>query len=290
MNQQFTTNRPSARAFRIGVVVSSVVLAGYFVFTAVMIAKYGAYIRWFGWKSDFRQGMGVVTAVNDKGPVAEILAVGDRVLAINGDTRVQIVGSAPLLWWEQGWAPRTTSYTLLVDRLGQEFEVDVTSAIFQDEKRWMWKVPILVSALVFWVVYTLIGWLRPGEWMPQLMVVTGFATVCVLLNATIQKSWWFMSKWEFFAAFALTCVHPINLFLSYVLAAVFVTPGTMSGGRSPVESPDSQSTLAVLPSHEGTLDLPAGEDSRSFKVQGGSGGGSALLFWSGRPSTSRSTP
>jgi hypothetical protein len=63
----------------------SAILFGLYVFTAVMIARYGALYRDFGWVVARRDGNWVVTNVTPHGPAEGKLQVGDVLLAITGD-------------------------------------------------------------------------------------------------------------------------------------------------------------------------------------------------------------
>jgi len=249
-------SRISARSYRIGVAVVSVVLAGYFVFVSVLLVKHGPYIRWFGADSEPQNGKIVVTSVHDYGPAKGVLTVGDSILAINGDERVHIVGAYLLLFEE----PLLPSYTLLIERQGTELEVELAAMILDMEDHWIGKVPMVIAGLALWAMATFVGLLRPGDRVPRTFTEAGFAASAVCLTVTLHTSWWSFSPWELAFAFVLGGVNPIHYLLLYRFAAVLTTPGATRTPPPSAESPDSESTQAMQPSRDLTLDLPTGED------------------------------
>jgi len=256
VNSQPSANRISARSYRIGVAVVSVVLAGYFVFISVLLVKHGPYIRWFGSTSERQDGKIVVTSVHDYGPAKGVLTVGDTILAINGDERVQIVG-AYLLLFEK---PLLPSYTILIERQGTELEVELAAMILDREDHWVGKIPMVIAGLALWAMATFVGLLRPGDRVPRAFTEVGFATSAVCLNVTLHTSWWSFSPWELAFAFVLGGAIPFNHLLLYRFTAVLTTPGATRTPPPSAGSPDSESTQAMQPSRDLTLDLPTGED------------------------------
>ncbi len=256
VKSQPSANRISARSYRICVAVISVVLAGYFVFVSVLLVKHGPYIRWFGAETEPQNGKIVVTSVHDFGPAKGVLTVGDTILAINGDERVQIVGAYLLLFEE----PLLPSYTLLIERQGTELEVELQAMILDMEDHWIGKVPMVIAGIALWAMATFVGLLRPGDRVPRAFTEAGFAASAVCLNVTLHTSWWSFSSWELAFAFVLNSVNPIHHLLLYRFAAVLTTPGATRTPPPSAGSPDSESTQAMQPSQDLTLDLPTGED------------------------------
>src|SRR5439155_15391035 len=68
------------------------------------------------WRAGFRDGAWRVTSVDPNGPAAGVLAPGDRLLAIAGDSRAALVGPASRV----RELPAGVPYDLRFERRGEE--------------------------------------------------------------------------------------------------------------------------------------------------------------------------
>src|SRR5438093_7278404 len=103
----------------------------------------------------------VVATVDENGPAAGRLQPGDRLLALNGDGRVAVLG---YLFFAN--APVGEIYRLDVDRHGTRTSVDLLMAV--GPGRQMWLVFLAVS-ITFFAVGAALGVLRPDD--PQVRLI-----------------------------------------------------------------------------------------------------------------------
>src|SRR4030095_13433211 len=75
------------------VVLVCLVYAGFFAFTVYAGARYYGVRKAPGWSPNRNDGTGwFVSSVDDAGPAAGRIQLGDRLLAINGDERHAVIG------------------------------------------------------------------------------------------------------------------------------------------------------------------------------------------------------
>src|SRR5215218_11447803 len=103
---------PSHRFQAILLALSLVPLSASIVATAA-IWRYGAHEPNLGW-STRRSDPGVIGAVEPDGPAAGRLLAGDRILAMDGDVRVTVLGT----YWKRRYLQPGRPYTLDVLRSG----------------------------------------------------------------------------------------------------------------------------------------------------------------------------
>ena len=144
----------SRSAFRMVALVMSGLVTVWFVFTTIVVFRYGDRIRDFGWTAD---GL-VVRSVATSGPAAGRLHPGDVIAAFNGDRRVARVGQENFRFF----VPPGASYSLTIHRDGVEQTVTLTpqtGPTSAEQKRLAYGM--LVNALALLVVFTLIAAYRP---------------------------------------------------------------------------------------------------------------------------------
>ena len=95
----------------------------------------------YGWTLAARDTGWVFTTVDENGPAAGRLEVGDRLLALNGDTRAAVLG---YLFFAN--APLGEIYRLDVDRRGTPVSMDLLMA--EGPGRQLWLVFLIVSIVL----------------------------------------------------------------------------------------------------------------------------------------------
>src|SRR5690348_2732273 len=103
--------------------VMGTIILGFYVFAGVMIFKYGGLREGVGWRRDFGGNSWYVSEVDPSGPAAGKLQSGDRIVAIDGDTRVQRVD--PFLKLRIDVAG--TSYSMRVARGAEDRQFQLNS-------------------------------------------------------------------------------------------------------------------------------------------------------------------
>src|SRR3984893_14399188 len=87
------SDEPRRPVFFWVVLLTCVVYAGLFAFTVYAVARYYGFEKAAGWSCDRTDGTAwFVTHVDDTGPAAGRIQVGDRLLAVNGDERRAVIG------------------------------------------------------------------------------------------------------------------------------------------------------------------------------------------------------
>jgi eukaryotic-like serine/threonine-protein kinase len=170
------TSRASRPAFSWIVLALGAGLALLFAAAFVLVARHGGREARLGWEpGPADDGRVVVAAVDPSGPASGVLAPGDRVVAVDGDRRVN--------WASFDWlmlpVPTRASYTLAAARNGREFEARLP-VVVGTRPGWQWTA--IVRAFVALVLCTTgltVGLLRPEQRVARLY------SLSVLLSAPI---------------------------------------------------------------------------------------------------------
>jgi len=130
----------------------------------------------------------VVATVDENGPAAGRLEPGDRLLALNGDERVAVLGS---LFFANARVGEI--YRLDVDRRGTRTSVDLLMAV--GPGRQMWLVFLTVS-IAFFAVGAALGVVRPED--PQVRLITALmiAAACGMILEVLGSIRTFLVGWE----------------------------------------------------------------------------------------------
>ena len=128
------TSRASRPVFSWIVLALGAGLALLFAAAFVLVARHGGSEARLGWEpGPADDGSVVIAAVDPSGPAAGVLAPGDRVVAVDGDRRVN--------WASFDWlmlpVPTRASYTLAAARNGREFEARLP-VVFGTRPGWQW--------------------------------------------------------------------------------------------------------------------------------------------------------
>jgi eukaryotic-like serine/threonine-protein kinase len=162
--------------FSVAVVCGAIVFALY-VFAGLMIFQYGSLGRGFGW-SYVAKADGCY--VNYAGTASD-LRVGDRVLAINGETSISPVNPLRIL----RDIPPDGVYTVRVLRGSSEHEYQFTLPLVRNPRNFIYIFPKLLVSIAFYIVGLLIGLLKPQQRVAQIACLASLANAVLFLGLAL---------------------------------------------------------------------------------------------------------
>jgi hypothetical protein len=142
-----------------------------------MIARYGALGRAFGWSYVAKADGCYVNYVGKEVG----LRVGDKVLAINGDTSVGQVYPLRIL----RDVPADGAYTVRVLRGSTEHEYQLTLPLIRNPGNLIYILPKVLVSIAFFVVGFLIGVLKPQQRVAQLACLSSMANAILFLGLAL---------------------------------------------------------------------------------------------------------
>ena len=171
------------------VLVTCVVYAGLFAFTVYAVARYYGFEKAAGWTCTRTDGTAwFVSHVDDAGPAAGRIEVGDRLLAINGDERRAVIG-----FFQWAFVDGGKTYTVDLDRRGERVSVELPMALVSGQR--LTPIYALVG-LAFFICGAALALLRPQD--PQVRLAGAFlmSVGFVTLLMTEQSTFTFLAGWE----------------------------------------------------------------------------------------------
>ncbi len=169
-----------------GVVLVGLLMLGLYVFAGVMVYRYGAVATDYGWEADRRGDAWYVSSVNPQGAAAGRLAVNDRILAVDDDTRIALVG--PNL----KTIPPDSTYTIRVVRGGGEQQLTLHAPLKRDYRRLGRTFSYLIVSVAFFLLALLMGALKPEERITRLACIALFAPALFFLQRaapSLEAAW-----------------------------------------------------------------------------------------------------
>jgi len=187
----------------------------------VLIGRLSGPVFALGWQmSD-----GLVTHVDPTGPARE-LRPGDRVIAINRDTRVQVTGA----WVKLGFEPLHESYLLTVERGGALLDFTIAPAWTPPVSHWPQVAALSFVGFSFVAMAMLLGLAKPDDTLTRIGWLAGitiamepltFEILAVMPNARgAARHFLAATTWPF---------NPIHMALGYDFLARFPA-GTVPPG------------------------------------------------------------
>ncbi len=191
-----------------------------FVFAGSMIFQYGSLGRGFGWSYVTKADGCYVNYVGRAGD----LQVGDRVLAIDGDTSIGPVYPLRIL----RDIPPDGVYTVRVLRGTSEHEYQFTLPLVRNPRNVIYIFPKLLVSIAFYVVGFLIGVLKPRQRVAQIASLASLANSVLFLGLALGPL-----SFSLFHGYELA----IDLFLIEALNPIGVAIGYHFFLRFPTEVP-----------------------------------------------------
>src|SRR5262252_2468784 len=239
----FMTN-PGRTAFVWLVVFLSAVYAACLTFTIYVAASYYGVVKDPGWTLRVTGDGWFVSQVPADGPAAGTIEVGDRLLALNGDTRAGVIGTAQFRD-----VKGDSTYRVDFDRQGQRVSYELPLRLLRGR---LLDPLFLIVSVAFFVCGAGLAMLRPED--PQVRLI-GILMIFVAFNAlfgALSAPRPFLEGWQRVAYYILvasnialwtmpTAFHVFNRFpdwnlpdlpwrvvqwLLYGIAAVVMLPAT----------------------------------------------------------------
>jgi hypothetical protein len=192
-----------------GVLIVALLIVGLYVFAGVMVYRYGPWVISIGWDANRRGEAWFVSSVDPKGAAAGQLAVNDRLLAINNDTRVALAG--PNL---KKIRPNSI-YSLRVAHGGAEKQLMLPAPLERDYWKLGRTLCFLIISVAFFLLALLMGVLKPEE------SITRLACIALLAPATFFFQYALWPSEKFFQGGALKIfllagvITPLHWTLAY---------------------------------------------------------------------------
>jgi len=162
--------------FLIAVVCGTIGFALY-VFAGSMIFQYGSLGRGFGWSYVAKEDG---CYVNYAGTASD-LRVGDKVLAINGETSISPVNPLRIL----REIPPDGAYKVRVLRGSSEHEYQFTLPLARNPRSLIYIFPKLLVSIAFYIVGLLIGLLKPQQRVAQIACLASLANAVLFLGLAL---------------------------------------------------------------------------------------------------------
>jgi len=162
--------------FWIAVVFGAVVLVLY-LFAGSMIYQYGALGRGFGWSYVTKTDGCYVNYIGKAGD----LRIGDKVLAINGETVISAVNPLRVL----RDIPPDGTYSIRVLRGASEYEYQFSLPLVRNPQNLIYIFPKLIVSVAFFVVGLLIGVLKPQQRVAQIACLASLANAILFLGLAL---------------------------------------------------------------------------------------------------------
>ena len=216
---------PRRPAFVWLLLLTCVVYAGLFVFTAAVTVRYDGLVKNPGWTVHPTAVGWFVSDVDEGGPADGRIARGDRLLAIDGDQRSGVLGPSLFINVHSG-----DTYRVDLDRGGRRVSLDLLLPVAFG--RYLWPL-FQVVGLVFFACGAALGLLRPRDaqvrFVSLLLMSVGFLTLVEALGPPRR----FLVGWEraaHLAVVALSLFTPPMTFHFFSRFPTWNRPGPLSRG------------------------------------------------------------
>jgi hypothetical protein len=183
----------------------------FFVSAGLRVAHYGHQSRWPGWSAQRAGGNWIVSAVEKNGPVATQLQIGDRIVALNGDSRVGEIGPDLLL----PYVDTGRKYTLVVLRGLQRHQFETIVATRSDPTNIQRAWAYFILGIAFYLMALFMGLYQPRQWITRLGFVAGLAVSMRLIAAALAPYRGLGSDLDFAITRVLRLENPWHLALTY---------------------------------------------------------------------------
>jgi hypothetical protein len=183
------SDQPRRPVFFWLVLLICVVYAGLFAFTVYAVARYYGVEKDPGWSVTGNDGRAwYVSYVDEAGPAAGRIQVGDRLLAINGDQRRAVIG-----WFQWVFVDAGKTYSVDFDRGGERVSFELLMPLVPGQR--LTPIYALVG-LAFFICGAALALLRPQD--PQVRLAGAFlmSVGFVTLLLTLQGVFTFLVGWE----------------------------------------------------------------------------------------------
>ncbi|MBI4749522.1 MAG: protein kinase [Acidobacteria bacterium] len=197
------------------VLAIGVIVAVYYVFGLVMIGRYGTLTKDFGWKANSQAAGVVVTEVDPQGPAAEKLQVKDRILAINGESRIQGGARDRAYWLNLRNIAPEVPYCLTVARQSAVLDVQLEARLIQDFRNFIGIPCYLLVSLAFYSVGMLIGLSKPEDRVARLASMASLTMAAIPYFRVLEPLSVFFQPLELGMYYLTASVYPVNFVIAF---------------------------------------------------------------------------
>ncbi len=205
---------------------AGILLSGCLVYESVNLFRVGRWQKVVGWRAAYAQGAWKVAQVDRDGPAAGKLVRGDRLLAIDGDTRVQRTG--PLFRLTD--APAERWYQVTVQREGRRFDVPLRFVVRPDAAFLAWGPVFLLIALAFLGTGLLVGLFRPGDSTGRFGFGVAILLAMFMLWVASNPLGGMLHGFSLWESLAMSSIQPLHVLLAYLFFAAFPESAPERGG------------------------------------------------------------
>jgi hypothetical protein len=182
------SSSPPVRRFRRLVVAALPLLATFWLFSAFVLVRDFHHSKAYGWTMTVDGESWEFATVDADGPAAGLLEPGDRLLALNGDTRAATLG---YLFFSN--APVGERYRVDIDRRGERKAFDILMPVGPGRQLWL---VFLTVSFAFFVCGAGLGLVRPQDPQVRLIAVLLIAASCTTLHEVLGSVRTFLVGWE----------------------------------------------------------------------------------------------
>lgn len=197
------------------VLAIGVIVAGYYLFALVMIGRYGTLTKDFGWKATPQAAGVIVTEVDVTGPAAGKLQVKDRILTINGESRIQGGARDRAYWLNLRNIIPEQPYRLTVARQSTEFEVQLETRLIRDFRNFIGIPCYLLVSLAFYSVGMLIGLSKPEDRVARLASMASLTMAAIPYFRVLEPLSIFFQPLELGMYYLTASVYPVNFVIAF---------------------------------------------------------------------------
>ncbi len=186
-------------------------------YAAWTIVQHGGASKQVGWTATPDDGAWVVRAVAPGGAAEHLLQPGDRLLAIDGDSAVQLIGPA----WILRDSPEKHNYRLTIardDRV-REMELDWPVRVEPGLATWLWIH--LVTGLAFCYVGLLIAVGKPESLAARRAALSSMLSSGFFVTLTLHPNGGLVGGWLLPLAVIAFAIRPFHLLAGYRFNASF---------------------------------------------------------------------
>jgi eukaryotic-like serine/threonine-protein kinase len=196
-----------------------------FVLAGICIYRYGTLDRPMGWQATEGRNGWVISAVDPQGVADGKLQVGDQLVALNGDVRVNRIGHR----LKSRSIKPGDSYTLRIRRGNTEEQFQLTRPVERRSTQHLGYIfSVLFVGILFLAVGILIGVVRPDKRVTQVFALAMMATALVLLSRSLDPIKIYLRGNEVILAFLINCIDPAHLGITYHAFGLFPS-GALKG-------------------------------------------------------------
>lgn len=203
-------------------IIFGLIMVGFYIFFLSVILRYGIYEKDFGWKISPKANYYVISEITKESNAFEKLQIGDKILAINGDTSIQ---KNPAVLDSFSKIAKKIQvgeiYSIKVFRDSQEYNFNFICKLTYNYERLTVLATFFLSSLVFFVSGFLIGLLKPEEKAPRQMSLALLTTSVFMLMISTKTMSSFLQGFDHVVYQILWFSYPTIFPLAYSAALEF---------------------------------------------------------------------